>query len=684
MAKPIEVQGARAAAIFIERSYREGTDTQFLRELVQNGIEAEATTIQIGIHWQSADPSWELIDPPRDYPYVIAGGKYRLVYYDNGVGMGDRIVDYMAGLLDLDSKDQASGDLHGNFAMGVRVSTLPWNHAGVIVASWAEDYSEGQLVWLRYVEDGARAGSYEATTLGVADDDGNIDWRDVAPADLFEEFIGDRPEWLGRPDANGKIQTGTMLLMLGQTGSENTFLGPTEEWKTHTGPNYLSHRYYKFPKGLNIRYEDPRTARMDAWSERRRDRMDRTTLDHSEPKADDRVLNEPVRSTRDLMRGEFARRGASQIAKIPLESGGRIIVYLLPESSSTSGGGQRAAAQPAIGVRYKDEIYHRKTLARDYQKFAISHPKVYKRLSIIIEPRQADGVNDPLGGVFPSSARTSLQYVHPFASAIAGRDLPWSEWEQEFIDAMPDFVVAAIEAATPEESNDLDQDVIDRVAEPFMQMFSKAVWRAATGETPGRTTGEDARAPRGRRKVRSKSGQSAGTPLPSGVEGGDEAGRPARVRAGIPDCRFDAEAFSDEERLARPQVGVKYTKGRTGQLGSVVIDPHFPLIKDVEEYWLSRAPAPQHGEVRKAVQIVYRTAMACRVGQILSMAKKYEMSEDEITRTFMSNESLTASLFGLAAEHEGIKQRVGRKVKVKRVASSGNGPTGRGRHAKVD
>lgn len=679
MARAISADGARAGAVLIERSYREGDDTQFLRELVQNGLEAGATKIQLGIHWPSAATDWSVADVPDDYPYNIRPQRYRMVYYDNGCGMGDEMLDYMAGLLDLSSKNQSAGDLHGNFAMGVRVSTLPWNKAGVIVASWTREFPDGKLMWLRFVPEKSDAlGYYEAATLRW-EEDGKTLSNEVAPADLFDEFVSDRPDWLGKRDSEtGEIGTGTMFLFLGNTGQEHTFLGPEGNWKTHTGPNYLTHRYHTHPANVEIRYEDPRTGDVDAWASRRRDRKGRTTLDGSTADSDSRVLNEPVRPTGILMSGAISQKGMSQSATIPLPDGGKILVNLIHPEAVQTGGGRRLAERPGISVLYKNELYHRRDGARDYQKFGISSASVYRRLSIVIEPRQADDVNDPLGGVFPAQARTSLNYVQPATSTAAGRDLPWGVFEQTFIDNMPDFVVKAIEASIPDDHTDVDQDIIDKVAQPFMEMFKRVVWfPKENGATKGTITGNGSSGATGRHRKRSAGGGGSGGPTPgggrgsnaSGHEGGDDDGDTRKVPAAIPECHFSPDAFAEEELAARPRVGVKYIPGKTGQLGTVVIDPRFPLIEDVTQYWIDHTAPPQHEDARKAVQVVYKTAMACRVGQMLALADEQGLTHDEITKAFMSNEALTGSLFGLASEHTVIKSRLSGRLR-KSSASS--------------
>jgi hypothetical protein len=316
-------------------------------------------------------------------------------------------------------------------------------------------------------------------------------------------------------------------------------------------------------------------------------------------------------------------------------------------------------------VLYSNELYHRKDAARDYQRFAISSAQVYRRLSLVIEPRTADSVTDPLGGVFPTSSRTSLNYVHPNTSKLSGRDLPWGSWEQIFIDNMPKFVVDAIEAAIPDDHTDVDQDVVEKVAQPFMDMFKRVVWvPKVNGDVPGTVTGTALVGHRGRgRGVRTKQHAHTGEPQPTGIEGGTEPGERRHVPAAIPECRFDADSFDEDERKALPRIGVKYLPGKTGRLGTVVIDPRFPLIDDVTQYWIDHTAPPQHEDARKAVQVVYATAMACRVGQILALARESGLTENDVRRDFMSNEALTASMFGLASEHAVIKTRLSGRLR---------------------
>ncbi len=671
MSRAIAADGARAGALLIERSYREGDGMQFLRELSKNGFEAGATKIQFGIHWNGVNLDWSKIPLPEDCKCKIHPDRYRMVYYDNGCGMGHKMSDYMAGLLDLESKDQTSGDPHGNFGMGARVSILPWNKAGVIIASWSNEVPDGQIMWIHYVPDSTeQIGYYEAMSLEW-DEDGEVYLDEVAPAEVFPEFIDDRPDWLG-PQKDKSVGTGSMFLLLGDTGQEHTFLGPEGTWNTHTGPNYLTHRYWKHSPNLTMRYEDPRSAEIDSWHERLRDRFKKTNL--SGPPSiskEKRVLNEPVRTTEGLMTGRHSKRGTPKpkYEAINMPQGGRILVHLLPESEAAPGAGRRDAGKPGISILYHNELYHHRDNGRDYLRFAIAHAKIYQRLSIIIQPRLANDSNDPEGGVIPTSSRTSLHYIKPKTAKgdrPAGRDLPWNEWQELFVDNMPKFVQEEIDSLiSDDDDTEIDKEIIEQIAEPFMNMFRYCVWsEAADGDIPGVIRSQAHRRKHLNTLNQNTKNTNPNPAVPSdtlnlGHPGstGNTSGKDKPVPMAIPDCRFDSSAFSEKEKKEKLRIGVKYIPGKNHHLGEVIIDESFPIIHEVKKYWTGRFAERHFHDAEKAVKLVYATAMACRVGQLFMMAKKTGLTDNELISTFIDGTSLTASLYGLASEHAALKQK---------------------------
>lgn len=661
MGRPIAANGSRAGAMLIEGRFREGDNLQFLRELTQNGIEAGATLIQFGIHWTGVlrgDKDWGGLPGNKR----LHRNRYRLVYYDNGKGMGSGMGDYMSGLLDLDSKGQ-SGGAHDNFGMGVRVALLPWNRAGVIVASWSHEKPEGQLMWLHF---NPAAGQYEAISLEW-DEDGEPRIDEVVPADVFPEFIDDRPAWLG-PQADGSVGTGTMFLLLGNTGQEHTFLGPEGNWNNYTGLVALSFRYWDHRANLEIRYEDPGTANPDDWASRSRDRLDGTTLDQSTPNRSKRVYNSPVYPRRRAIAKPF------ETATIALPDGGTMTVFL-SKKAPPQFTGVNTANRPGIFVRYRNELYHRRAAPADYRRFGVSYPAVYRCLWVIIEPRvlgadMTDGeeINDPFGGIFPSGSRTVLQYLPPLdpqtGNRPAGRELPWSTWAELFNRHMPDFVDKALIAAMGKQDDvEIDPEIVAQVAAPFVDRFKQLQWFTDTkGKVAG--TPETERVGTAVCVGPSKGGGGGGEsrrrqrvrPAGQADEQDVNAGAVTPAAAALPECRIDPQPF-DDLRGEHPQPGALWQKGSGVGPGIVFLDPQHPVLAEVFIHWRRRYSDHDTPKVDSAVTTVYRTAMACRVGQILRYGQVQKLSDHALGETLLSNDALTAALFGLASEDAAIKQR---------------------------
>src|SRR5687768_3655057 len=100
---------------FIERTYREGSQYQWVRECLVNAIEAKATKIEFGVEWQA----------------VESKGIYRRVIADNGIGMtGEQMVGFFN---TFGGSGKPIGGAHENFGVGAKTSLMPWNHYGVVV-----------------------------------------------------------------------------------------------------------------------------------------------------------------------------------------------------------------------------------------------------------------------------------------------------------------------------------------------------------------------------------------------------------------------------------------------------------------------------------------------------------------------------------------------------------------------
>ena len=102
--------------------------------------------IQLGIHWTGVKRDWSKVELPAGHANKIFSDRYRLAYYDNGCGMGRKCRTTWQDF-DLDSKAKPAVT-HTAISQWASASTLPWNKAGVIVASWTKDFPDGLLMGL--------------------------------------------------------------------------------------------------------------------------------------------------------------------------------------------------------------------------------------------------------------------------------------------------------------------------------------------------------------------------------------------------------------------------------------------------------------------------------------------------------------------------------------------------------
>src|SRR5262245_12025221 len=99
----------------IERTYREGSTFQWVREALVNALEADATRIEFGIEWQA----------------VESKGVYRRRIADDGRGMtAEQLREFFN---TFGGGGKPIGGVHENFGVGSKTSLLPWNPYGMVV-----------------------------------------------------------------------------------------------------------------------------------------------------------------------------------------------------------------------------------------------------------------------------------------------------------------------------------------------------------------------------------------------------------------------------------------------------------------------------------------------------------------------------------------------------------------------
>ncbi|UJH91678.1 ATP-binding protein [Antarcticibacterium sp. 1MA-6-2] len=232
----IEKMSVKGVQNLIDRAYREGSEMQFVRELYKNSIEAGATQIEFGPEWQGVEKQ----------------GVYRFMVADNGKGMNASEMETF--LNTFGSGGKPVGGAHENYGIGAKTSTLPWNYKGVVVLSWTENDPVGSMLWLcknpSTGEYGAKIiqtddGEYNTVVSPYNDKEFGINWGKI------------KPSWL-------QI-SGTIVICLGNTGKENTFIekGRGESFSLQGISAYLNKRIWEIPENVEIFVQELRSKKKE-------------------------------------------------------------------------------------------------------------------------------------------------------------------------------------------------------------------------------------------------------------------------------------------------------------------------------------------------------------------------------------------------------------------------------------
>jgi len=410
----------KAAARLIETTFNEGQPDQYKRELVWNAVQAKARNIYA---------TAVRLDAPDVADPNTAGIKAAFV--DDGVGMASgKIVDYIGELFNGES---AIG-VDGNFQMGARVSTLPFNRAGLLVASWTEAEPEGAMLHIAY--------DPQSATYGVAS------WE---VADGVFSPTCEPPDYLHH-DAIKRAGHGTVFVLLGNEETDHTvgrvgrdpatgrFIYPSLR-KHEVDWHYYNTKFWALPEGVTLHmmwgpqhiapnwmdrlppgffFEDIiGTGPEGYFSHRRLDGLDSVITKDAKTEA-----------------GE-ATRGQVQVTS---GRGQQAAVHwaLFPQSGfeRSSGGGDSSTRDYGIplgvfGEKLGNELYALRTHAAETRApmewYGIARRELRDRLVLVVEPAPE---SPSTMGATPSSARDRL--------LIANAALPHDEWGAAFAVKMPE------------------------------------------------------------------------------------------------------------------------------------------------------------------------------------------------------------------------------------------------------
>ncbi|GAB4078709.1 ATP-binding protein [Nostocoides australiense] len=623
----------------LDREYRNSPAYQWGRELARNGIEADATTIRFGVEWCG----------------VEATGTYRMQYSDDGHGMSkDELRNYMS---TLGRGGKVVGGAHDNYALGSRMTLLPWNPYGVVVISVVN--GDPWMVKMLFDQDAnSGEGEYVLEEIEWEDEDGSGDRATVYPpyedTDLGFNWGDTLPEFIR------KAGHGTTFILLGRNAGDDTFDGDPERNERHRylGRKYFNARFWELPDGVTLQVQEMPDKRAD-WPKSRSE--------------SGKYQNRTVRGGRSLV--EYTKSaGDSCIADsgvVSLRDHTKVHWWLRTEPTVETGG--LGAKSGFVAVLYRGELYGQASADQEdgdvrvgaavYRQFGIGSDAVRRKVFLVIEPPE---YNETTGGegVAPSTGRADLYWM---GAGKSPRSVKPSDWAEEFGEKLPKAILDAINAEF--ESRDQDEDREQRL-QRVLDRFSKR-WKAprarvesvepdteTTLATPGTTprTPIDSPSPRprkasGPKKVvvpRRGDGQTLGQPGQ-----GDTPAKTTRVAVGIPDCKWVTEADIAEAGM----MAAWQPPSALHPNGCIEIASDHQVIRNQVEFHQNHYPPAVAKDIEKIVRDVYEEIAIAKVSHIHALGTLFA---EEKREEMLQNPSLTTSLLGLIAEDAVIGPRTGK------------------------
>ncbi len=628
----------------VNRTYREGGDFQWVREVQVNAIEAGAKHIEFGIEWQA----------------VKTKHVYRRTIADDGNGMtAQQLRDFFN---TFGGGGKAIGGVHENFGVGAKTSLLPWNAYGVVVVSWVRDEGNPQgkaaMIWLR--RDPA-TGEYGLKLFDAADDGGTSRESVVEPFDdptSGVDWRAVKPDWIK--------DHGTVIVLLGPTGKEDTVLGDPDRAEADLKglASYLNRRFWALPEGVTVTVDELRTTERKDWP--RGEDEGHATSSGAERRTNMRV----VQGARHFVEYSNVRFHGGKIESkghLDLRDGTRVDWYLWDEKERPNIHSY-AAMYGYVAALYHGELYDVAAHHAIYRNFGVTDATVRQRLWIILTPQPYDAKTHK--GVYPRTDRNALLLQ---SGPEAGTPLPIHRWAAEFSENMPDAIHEALRRARGTESASVEdmRKALGRLIERFGARFRIDRLRVQRGGPeevePYQAGGSIAQDVHDKASPEAR-GEPAEEPAVTGIHGqpilGDRQGPKKAVRSqvggGVPIYRPVHSEEVEPGMLAAWQ-----PHDPDHPEGVVLLNGDHPILTELVQYWQDRYPDHLSDAIRADVIDVYGTVAVAKIAH--SERLKGLLPADVVETELRSDAALTMSLLGLMAEDHMIAARLGAKYGKKRV-----------------
>jgi hypothetical protein len=380
----------------------------WIRDLIKNAEEAGATTFSLR----------------REYRANTIGAA-RLIFSDDGRGMSADDLKKYIGQWNSSSKTQAFGH-HDNYGIGVKATTLPWNHYGVIFLSWTSKEDKGSMIWLHRDPETKRYGIKriprsapvidDETDAPLIDDEGSI------VHDLFDDVVClnelsceypegyDGIKWAALKTVEIKAAGhGTCVILCGNDRVSH-ISSKHPHWGAHNASifSFIRDRFFKLGmRGSCIR---------------------------------DGVTGKPtaVRTYDEPGDGYWEDEGTMDLSVDGLDYG---IAWGISDKKAVSKAAKNLYKLHNMGGAvvyfYDGELYNHQPQKNVMRSWGINHDKIIPRVNLIISmPVRQEIEGGHHVGVYPDDTRSRLLWEDTRSNSRT-HTLPVRALKQYFIDHMP-------------------------------------------------------------------------------------------------------------------------------------------------------------------------------------------------------------------------------------------------------
>jgi uncharacterized membrane protein YgcG len=674
----------------VDRTGSESSEYQFIREAYQNAVEARATEFRI--RWEQG---------------ASRIGVYRFEAADDGVSMTRQ--ELPAFVNKFGGGGKPIGGAHENFGVGLKSSTLPWNHHGILVIARRGD--ETNLIQLHLDDSAGEFGEYGLRQWNLVNDEtGEEDLVDVLTIALKEDG-----KWVPVLDRDYEVvegtrvrdlldaflsdDQGTVIVLCGNTGKEDTFLaigsGGVMGQGGHTEiATYISRRYDTLPIPVSV--IEPKSGDKHNWP-RTPDEFAATHIN----KAGN--ANYKVKTRNALGVGDFLREGTERGKKKPLLAGTfeledrtKVHWFLLPEGERYDGKGVGGVYwTPQICVKYKGEVYYPGGASQQqrFRDFGISRRAVIERCTLMLEPP----INNGGPGVYPDSSRSRLLWT-------GGNHLPWSRWARETSNKLPTPIEDALAKATAELGQIDDTEDLSETQKKRLDALTRRIqssWRrkarpsdsatrvqivrvrkAGTGEfvAAGGSDGDVGVGGSGGNGGGDGGGGSGGGGGGGSGGGGTSGGRHGKARqtgqgegAGSQDRYVEdpsgtalptvvvgrPDQIPEVEWLPAAEFDEPNMIGRWDEAGfRIQANLNCPIIRETVDYWTNQHPRVDADAIMRAVKRVYALKLRSAVAHMLTAKKRGTITQDQLDGA-LTPVALTIAAAGFVLEDVALAGDIG-------------------------